>query len=160
VKRRKPLSPDEFLNYVAKPVSPKEMELWVKANNVNIEKSQLFFDYLSSLYILINHTYLGPDSIVSPEDKKGHFDWCWNKNINNFKKEKIKFRKEGQHYDYLWSFFEESFYNNEDNKKVEKLDFYLDRLFKLFIEKTKSELDVLKDLYIVLDKSIIIDNNK
>ena len=159
MKRRKPLSPDEFLKYVAKPVTPDEMDVWVKSNNITNEKTNLFFDFICSLYNIMSDTYLGEDTIVTPEDKEGHFNWCWTKNIENFKEENINFELKGSHYNYLWNFFQESFYGNNDNKSLEKLDFYLTRLFKLYIEKTKSELDILKNLYIVLDKSLIIDNN-
>jgi|TARA_R110002020_G_scaffold131188_1_gene293434 hypothetical protein len=160
MKRRKPLSPDEFLKYVAKPVSPEEMDIWVKSNNITSEKTNLFFDFICCLYTIMSDTYLGDDVIVTPEDKEGHFTWCWTKNIENFKEENINFEIEGNHYKYLWNFFQESFYgDNENNNNLDKLDFYLTRLFKLYIEKTKSELDILKNLYIVLDKSLIIDNS-
>ena len=38
MERRKPLSPSDFIKYVAKPINAKEMDLWVKANNISIEK--------------------------------------------------------------------------------------------------------------------------
>ena len=139
MERRRPLTPNEFIKYVAKPIDPKEMDLWVKSNNICIEKTQLFFDYL---------------------DVKGHFSWCWEKNIENFNKENITFKSEGEHKKYLWTFFEDSFYEDNGDKNLEKIDFYLNRLFKLYVEKTKSELDILKDLYTLLDKSLIIDKTK
>ena len=160
MERRKPLSPNEFIKYVVRPINPKEMDLWVKSNNINVEKTQLFFDYICSLYNIMSDTYLGADTIVTEEDKLGHFDWCWSKNVDNFKKENILFENEGEHKNYFWTFFEESFYGGKEDKNVEKIDFYLTRLFKLHIQKTKSELDMLKDIYFVLDNSLIIDNNE
>ena len=160
MERRTPLSPNEFIKYVAKPIDPKEMDVWVKSNNISIEKTQLFFDYLCSLYNIMTDTYLGSDTIVTEEDVVGHFNWCWEKNIKNFNKENIFFNNDGEHKKYLWTFFEDSFYKDNGDKNLEKIDFYLNRLFKLYVEKTKSELDILKDLYILLDKSLIIDNSK
>ena len=160
MERRRPLTPNEFIKYVAKPIDPKEMDLWVKSNNICIEKTQLFFDYLCSLYNIMTDTYLGSDSIVTKEDVKGHFSWCWEKNIENFNKENITFKSEGEHKKYLWTFFEFSFYEDNGDKNLEKIDFYLNRLFKLYVEKTKSELDILKDLYSLLDRSLIIDKTK
>ena len=84
MKRRKPLSPSDFIKYVAKPIDSKEMDLWVKANNISIEKTQLFFDFIRSLSTIMEDTYLGNDSISTKEDVLGHFNWCWNKNIENF----------------------------------------------------------------------------
>ena len=60
----------------------------------------------------------------------------------------------------MWNFFEDSFYKNEGDKNLEKIDFYLNKLFKLYLQKTKSELDILKDLYTLLDKSLTFDNHK
>ena len=160
MERRKPLSPNEFIKYVAKPIDPKEMDIWVKSNNICIEKTQLFFDYICSLYNLMTDTYLGNDAIVSKEDILGHFGWCWDKNIENFKKENIFFSGNGEHRSYLWTFFEDSFYQDSGEKNVGKIDLYLNRLFKLYLQKTKSELDILKDLYTLLDKSLMIDNNE
>jgi hypothetical protein len=158
MERRKPLSPSDFIKYVAKPINAKEMDLWVKANNISIEKTQLFFDFIWSLSSIMQDTYLGKESISTKEDVLGHFNWCWNKNIENFSKENINFNSDGEHKNYLWNFFEESFYRDYENENVKKADFYLNKLFKLYLEKTKSELDMLKDLYVVLDKSLIIDN--
>ena len=158
MERRKPLSPSDFIKYVAKPINAKEMDLWVKANNISIEKTQLFFDFIWSLSSIMQDTYLGKESISTKEDVLGHFNWCWNKNIENFSKENINFNSDGEHKNYLWNFFEESFYKDYENENVKKVDFYLNKLFKLYLEKTKSELDMLKDLYVVLDKSLIIDN--
>ena len=160
MERRQPLSPNEFIKYVAKPIEPKEMDLWVKSNNICIEKTQLFFDYICSLYNIMTDTYLGEDAISTKKDVLGHFSWCWDKNIENFKKENIFFSGDGEHRNYLWTFFEDSFYQDSGEKNVEKIDFYLNRLFKLYLQKTKSELDILKDLYTLLDKSLIFDNNK
>lgn len=160
MERRKPLSPNEFIKYVVKPIDPTEMDLWVKSNNICIEKTQLFFDYLCSLYNIMTDTYLGADAISTEKDIKGHFSWCWEKNIENFKKENINFKNDGEHKEYLWNFFEDSFYKNEGDKNLEKIDFYLNKLFKLYLQKTKSELDILKDLYTLLDKSLTFDNHK
>jgi hypothetical protein len=160
MERRKPLSPNEFIKYVAKPINPKEMDIWVKSNNICIEKTQLFFDYICSLYNLMTDTYLGEDAIVTRRDVLGHFGWCWNTNLDNFKKENIFFSASGEHKEYLWTFFEDSFYKDSGENNIEKIDFYLNRLFKLYLQKTKSELDILKDLYTLLDKSLIFDNGK
>jgi|TARA_R110002020_G_scaffold110854_5_gene256113 hypothetical protein len=160
MERRKPLSPSDFIKYVAKPIAPKEMDIWVKAHNINTEKTQLFFDFIYSLSTIMQDTYLGKDTIVTQKDILGHFNWCWNKNLENFHKENITFKNEGEHKDYLWNFFEEAFYRDDMNKNVKKIETYLSKLFKLYIEKTKSELDMLRDIYLVLENALIIDNDK
>ena len=145
MERRKPLTPNEFLNYVAKLVSPEEMDLWVKVNGVESEKAELFFDFISSFYKILIDTHLGYDTIKTDNEIKGHFDWCWKKNIENFNIENINFNLSGGHYEYMWNFFMESFYKEQAD--FNKVDEYLKNLFKLHIQKTKSELEVFKDLY-------------
>ena len=157
MERRKPLTPNEFLNYVAKLVSPEEMDLWVKVNGVESEKAELFFDFISSFYKILIDTHLGYDTIKTDNEIKGHFDWCWKKNIENFNIENINFNLSGGHYEYMWNFFMESFYKEQAD--FNKVDEYLKNLFKLHIQKTKSELEVFKDLYFVLDNSLIIDKS-
>jgi membrane protease subunit HflK len=64
-------------------------------NNIIREKLDLFSDILHTLNITIDETYLGKntnnDSYVpySDEDKTKHFDWCWLKTIDSFKKEHV-----------------------------------------------------------------------
>ena len=74
---RKKFTPNQFLKYVTEQVTMEEMDLWLRAHNISADKSGLFFDFICSLYLLIQDTFLGEDSIVTLEDKKGHFTWCW-----------------------------------------------------------------------------------
>ena len=62
--------------------------------------------------------------------------------------------------EYFWNFFSESFYKEGDKENIEKMDDYMKKLFELHVEKTKSDLDVLTDIYKILDKSLIIDTKK
>ena len=98
---RRRLLPEQFFKYVTQPISREEMNLWVKAHNINVAKVSLFGDYLSSLYNLVNDTYLGLDVIKTDKEITGHFNWCWEKTINNFNKENINFNVECTHYDYF-----------------------------------------------------------
>ena len=135
---RRRLLPEEFLNYVTKQISSEQMRIWVKVNNINNEKIELFFDFISSLFYLIEETYLGDDVIINEEEKEGHFSWCWNKVITNFKEENIQFKNKGEHYSYFFNFFYESFYKNEAEVK------------------TESELDMLVEMYQILENNLTV----
>jgi len=154
---RKRLLPEEFLNYVTKRISYEEMRMWVKVNNINVEKTELFFDLVISLFYLIEETYLGKDVIKTEEDKKGHFDWCWKITLDNFDKENIKFNYKGEHYNYFYHFFYEGFYNNEIDDKISKLKKFLVELFQLYKLKTESELDVLSEIYKILENNLTVN---
>lgn len=155
--RRKGFTPHQFLNYLTRPLNRDEMEIWVKANDIIPERANLFFDFICSLYTVLSDTYLGEEVISDMDDRLGHFKWCWDKVLEDFKKENIIFNEEGEHYDYFWTFFDESFYGNNSEEKVVKMEKFFITLFKLYIEKTKSELDILSDVYHVLNKNLTVD---
>ena len=121
---RRRLLPEQFFKYVTQPISREEMNIWVKVHNINVAKVSLFGDYLSSLYNLVNDTYLGLDVIKTDKEITGHFNWCWEKTIGNFKKEKLKN--------------------------------FINILFILHTDKTKSELDMLYEIYILLNESLTV----
>tara|TARA_R100001163_G_C5059130_1_gene195781 strand:+ start:1750 stop:2229 length:480 start_codon:yes stop_codon:yes gene_type:complete len=148
----KKISPEQFLRYVTEHLSRDSVNLWVKVHNINHEKNELFSDFINSVYHLIKNTYLGDDVIKKEEDIKGHFNWCWTKTINNFTRENIFFDPVGKHKEYFWNLFKESFYTDIENS--EKLKKFFLHLFTLHINKTKSELDMLLEMYVLLDKSL------
>ena len=59
--------------------------------------------------------------MIEEEDNHKHFDWCWNKLIDNFKKESIHFNIDGEHYDFLKGFIIETFYNQKINFQLKKI---------------------------------------
>jgi len=152
---------DNFFNYVTKQVKPEEVDLWFKSNNIIPEKLELFSDFCQSLNILIIETYLGETDSphetkvsMSEEDKINHFVWCWNKVVDNFSKEKIKFNKKGEHFDYFVSFFEEIFYKQENKKVRDSVTEFFEELFDLKKPFTKSDLDMINSVYKSLEKNM------
>jgi len=150
-------SPEEFHQYISEPVSREKMSLWVKVNNIDSEKIDLFFDYVDSLQYIINKTYLGDDVMNTDEVKKEHYNWCWDKVIGDFKTENINFNKEGEHKDYFWNFFYESFYDIKNKQDLTHIHNFFLVLFKLYILKTESELDMLNDIYNILDSNLTVN---
>jgi hypothetical protein len=131
-----------------------QLEIWYKAYNISHEKIELFHDFLLSLYEIVDETYLGSDVMALDNDQKNHFNWCWNKIIFNFSKEKIIFKDKGIHYEYIWNFFSEAFYYNKiiDNK-VKILE-YIDILFDFKHKKSRAEFDVLTEIYKLLNEGL------
>jgi hypothetical protein len=87
-------------------------------------------------------------------DDKNHFEWCWDKVIDNFAKENIFFTKKGEHYDYFDSFFDETFYNQKDVKVKNSIGDFFEDLFDYNKSFTKSDLDMITNIYKLLDKQI------
>jgi hypothetical protein len=97
---------------------------------------------------------LGDDVVITYDDKKAHFDWCWNKNIDNFNKENIKLPNIGEHYYYYYNYFNDVFYEKTD-KSLElsnKIIEFWANTFSLTRNKTKSEYDLFIDIYKIMDK--------
>lgn len=144
----------EFIEYISKPMERSDILLYFKIHNVKIEKLNLYVDFTETLYHYVTTTYMG-DDITDDMDKIKHFNWCWSKTINGFKKEKIYFNDD-ELYMYFLSFYEESFYkeNDKSEKNITKLKQYWGKIFNFYMVKTKSELDTLIELYKIFDKSL------
>lgn len=150
---------ENFFNYVSKQIPNEEVLIWFNVNNMNFEKIDLFGDFFKSLYFTIIDTYLGNEAqetkiTLSEEDKQNHFEWCWKKVIDSFSKEKIQFKTEGQHKDYFKSFFSDTFYNQKDTSLKNSILNFLSEIFDLDKPFTKSDLDLITELYKLLEKNI------
>lgn len=122
----------------------------------------LYYDFSFSLYYLVLDTYLGDDKhgetqiVLSEEDNLKHFEWCWNKTIENFQKEEISFNKKGDHYDYFLSFFTDIFYNQKESKIKSSIGTFFNDLFDRKKPFTKSDLDMISSIYKSLDKNMSV----
>ena len=152
---------ENFFNYITKPLNPEDVDLWFRINNIIPEKLELFSDFSHSLNLLICDTYLGEELksnetkiTLSEDDNTKHFNWCWNKTVDNFKKENLIFENEGEHYEYFKSFFEEIFYNQKEKVVRDSINNFFDDLFNLNKPFTKSDLDMISSIYKLLDKSM------
>ena len=91
------MSMENFFNWMSKPIPQEDVIIWLNVHNLNYEKIELYGDFSKSLNQIVSDTYLGDDGSetrieMSEEDKLSHFDWCWNKLINDQKKENFTFK--------------------------------------------------------------------
>jgi len=131
-----------------------QVDIWYRTYNISREKLNLFHDFLVSLYELIDETYMGNDIMIDENDQINHFNWCWNKLISNFSKEKIFFKPKGECYEYLWNFFLEAYYLTKLENKPVKIIEYFYKLFDFNYIKTTSELDMVTEFYKLLDQNL------
>jgi hypothetical protein len=141
-----------YLEFIASENFRNQAEVWYKAYNIIHEKTELFYDFVISLYDVIDETYLGPDVVITEAQQKQHFEWCWKKVIHSFEKESIHFRESGQHHHYMWSFFNEAYYMNDTTQN--RIKEYFTKLFKFDYRKTRSELDMLTEIYKILESNL------
>jgi len=153
---------ENFYSWMMKPVSHDDVEVWFNMNNMIYEKRELFSDFTYSLYYLIKSTYLGNEYddnnetkvILNDDDKSSHFDWCWNKTIENFTKENLKFNSKGDHRDYFEKFFMDLYYNADSKLIRDNIQKFFEDLFDEEKAFTKSDLDMLTDVYKMLNKNL------
>ena len=141
-----------YLEFIASEDFRNQAEIWYKAYNIIHEKTELFHDFVITLYEIIDQTYLGPDVLLTQQDQKNHFNWCWNKALTSFSKESIYFKENGQHRDYLWNFFYEAYYLHDSTQN--RIKEYFKKLFQFDYKKTRSELDMLTEIYKILEANI------
>jgi len=155
---------DQFFNWLSKPMKEEDIKIWYMANNIIPELNDLFRDFCFSFYLLILDTYLGDSYMdyketkigMTHEDKLKHFEWCWNKTVDNFKKENIQFEFKNVDYDYFKSFFFEVFYEQEDIEFKMAIKDFLNDLFDLKKPISKSDLEMYTDVYKSLERSLQI----
>jgi hypothetical protein len=143
---------------MAKPLPKDEIIIWFNIHNMTYEKIELYGDIFKSLNQIIVDTYLGDDIsvtkiILSDEDKTSHFEWCWKKMINDFRRENILIKYDGEHKEYFKSFYMETFYNQKENSVKESIPKFLKDIFDVHYIYSKSDLDLLTELYKLIEKN-------
>jgi hypothetical protein len=96
-------------------------------------------------------TYLG--DVTNIEHQVIHFNWAWNRTIDNFIDESLDF-EEDKLYNYFLEFTLEMFYSIPNKTKWEN-----NRILNIWVEifdytkrKTNSDIDVLIEIYIIFEK--------
>lgn len=152
-------SMENFFKWMSKPIPYDEVVVWFSVHNMVPERIELFGDIFKTIFQLISDTYLGDDGsetkiTMSIEDKEKHFNWCWKRLIDNFQKENIKIKAEGIHKDYFWEFFKDTYYNQQNESVRKTIPQFINELFDLRKAFTKSDLDIITELYKALEKNI------
>jgi hypothetical protein len=153
------MSMENFFNWMSQPIPKEDVIIWFNVHNLNYEKIELYGDFFKSLNQVISDTYFGDEGqytriVMSKEDNLSHFDWCWEKIIIDFNNELILFNKEGQHKDYFKSFFIDTFYNSSEKNLKIAIPEFLNDVFNLDKPFTKSDLEILTEVYQLLEKNI------
>jgi len=149
---------ENFFNWMTKALPKDEIIIWFNIHNMTYEKIELYGDFFKSLNHIIMDTYLGENTsetkiFLSKEDNISHFEWCWNKVIENFKRENIIIKPYGDHKDYFQSFFIDTFYNQTESDLKTSIPKFLNEIFEVGMTYSKSDLDLLTELYKLIEKN-------
>jgi hypothetical protein len=150
---------ENFVKWISMPIPKEDVVVWFNIHNMNYEKIELYGDIFKSLNFIIIDTYLGDEKsetkiIMSKEDNTLHFNWCWNKLLEDFRKENIHIKHGGKHKDYFESFFDDSFYNQKEGNIKSAISNFITEVFNIEKPFSKSDLDILTELYKLLEKNI------
>jgi len=149
----------EFMNYMVTPLSYEQIQLLYKANDIKFDRCNLYYDFIKSLNVTLFTTYLGEEYIKTESEIKEHFVWCLDKVIKDFNQEKIEFGDTGKIKDYFFYFYYELFYINNE-KSLEKLNKLADLSFDFNRIKSRSDMDILIELYKMFEKSLYYKTKK
>ena len=155
-------SMENFFNWIAKPLPNDEVVTWFNVHNMIYEKIELYGDIFKSLNYVITDTYMGDSNgdspetkiVLSPEDKQSHFDWCWGKMVENFHKENITITIDGEHKDYLKSFYMDTFYHQTQKNVKDSVPVFLNEIFNMSKPFSKSDLDMITEIYKMMEKNV------
>ena len=152
-------SMENFFNWMSKTIPEEEVLVWFNVHNMNYEKIELFGDIFKSLNQTIVDTYMGESEgetkiSLSQEDKENHFEWCWNTLIKNFKKEGVGIKSQGEHKEYFKQFFLDSFYNQSQENVRISIPEFLNDVFDVEKPFSKSDLDILTEMYKLIEKNM------
>lgn len=155
-------SMENFFNWMSKPIPTDEVVIWFNVHNMIYERIELYGDIFKTLNHIIIDTYMGEPMgnssetkiSLTQEDKNLHFEWCWNKTVENFKKENININLNGDHKDYFKSFYMDTFYNQSEKSVKESIPVFLDEIFDIFKPFSKSDLDMITEMYKLMEKNV------
>jgi len=153
---------ENFFNWMSKPIPTDEVIIWFNVHNMIYERIELYGDIFKSLNHIIIDTYMGEPIgsssetkiTLSQEDKDLHFEWCWKRMVENFTKENINIKPIGDHKEYLKSFYMDTFYNQPEKSVKESIPVFLDEIFDIFKPFTKSDLDMITEMYKLMEKNV------
>lgn len=150
---------ENFFSWMSKPLPKDEVVIWFNVHNMSYEKIELVGDIFKSLNQTIIDTYLGdenPETRINLDqrDKELHFEWCWNKVVEDFRKENLIIKHSGDHKSYFKDFYMDTFYNQMEKSVKKSIPSFIEDVFNVEKPFTKSDLDILTELYRLLEKNI------
>lgn len=143
-----------FSSYINNKLSKESIMIIYDVNNIIFEKCELFSDFIQSLFYLVFDTYMG-DDFTNYDDQIKHYNWCWNKNKENFEEEGFIFDSP-KLFNYLLSYLTEVFYLAEKDDNfiyIDNILFWID-VFDYTKLKTEFELDTFIEAYKLMDSSL------
>lgn len=115
------------------------------------EKMDLYKDFACDLVNEVHKTFLGSD-VMGDKECKEHFEWCWNKKIEEFKKEGIYFDHDCNLKQFMWESFNDLYYSYSDDVENYKVRDNMMIMWNFIfdhskMDKSKGELENTVSVY-------------
>jgi hypothetical protein len=145
----------DFLKYINTPLNKSTILKIYEENNIKVEYLNLYYDFIISLTSLVFDTYLG-DELTDRKHRVGHFKWCWDKVISNFKEEGINIGNNDDIYLYFLEFMTEVYYNyiDKDELQCNNIKKLWDYIFSRDISKSRTDIDTVLEIYKIFTLSL------
>lgn len=147
----------KFMKYISTPLTDDSITILYTANNIKFDRVTLYLDFILSFLHISFDTYLG-DDIMTQEDQINHFNWCWDKNLKNFKIENIHFKDNLELRNYFKEFMVEIYYNLDGKDGNNNVNDNIISLWKHIFNykgvKSRADVDSFIDIYNIFDKSL------
>jgi len=128
------------------------------------DRVEIYKDFTINLLYYIIDYYLDKKTLSKDEDIRNHFNWCFNKVCDEFKKEDIDFSSNNELKEYFYNFYVNQFYkreplNNEEELTLVSYEKFWRNIFEIDKQKNKNIINTLIELYNIYDTSINLEKN-
>ncbi len=127
------------------------------------DRVEIYKDFALNLLYYIHHYYIDYESIHEDQDIRNHYNWCFNKVCDEFKKEDIDFSKNEELKEYFYAYYYHQFYKIMGTKGRDTSLPYYEKFWKNIFEiekqKNKNIINILIEIYNIYDKSINQEKN-
>lgn len=127
-----------------------------KSHNVIKERIDIYRDFAINLLYYLYETYLGKEYIHTETDTKGHFNWCFNKVLEEFEEEEISFYGNDEIYEYFYGYYLAQFYTIPNMLPISHHQKLWEDIFDYSKpNKSKKNFEILLEIYNMFEKSIV-----
>lgn len=128
------------------------------------DRVEIYKDFTINLLYYIIDYYLDKKTLSKDEDIRNHFNWCFNKVCDEFKKENIDFSDNKELNEYFYNFYVNQFYKREVQNNNEELNLatyekFWRNIFEIDKQKNTNIINTLIEIYNIFDTSIKLEKN-
>lgn len=145
----------KFMNYIINPLEMSRIDKIYREYGIIFERADIYRDFILSLNNLIQDSYLG-DDVMNEDDKKIHFDWCWNKVCEDFSILGVYFTDNQEVYTHFKIFFWKHFYditNKKESEYPKSIELVYNYIFNYNQVKKLVDVDKFISIYLAFDLS-------